>query len=444
MSHNEETPDSMRSEIFAIAKRYFAATHAPKPFQPGKTSLPANGKVLSDGDLVSLLDASLDLWLTTGRHADRFEADFARAVGARYSLFVNSGSSANLLAFSAITSPLLKDRQVKPGDEFITPACGFPTTVNPALQYGMRPVFIDVDLGIHNITPELVEAAWTPKTRLVMAAHTLGNPYDAQRISDFCKQKGIWFIEDCCDALGAKLGGKAVGTFGDLSTCSFYPAHHITTGEGGAVATSSPSLKKIAESFRDWGRDCYCPPGKENTCQKRYGWQMGDLPAGYDHKYIYSHIGYNLKATDMQAALGVSQLKKLDEFVARRVTNFQTMSRALQELGAEEFLETPTTVPGAEPSWFGFLITLKDGGLDRSLLLKWLGDRGIGTRLLFGGNLTKQPGYKTIDFRISGSLANTDRVMRSSFYVGIWPGLTEEMIRYIAESIVTGFKAVYR
>lgn len=435
---------NLRDEILALTAKYHASQFPAKSFVPGTTSIPANGKVVDADDLRMLVDASLDLWLTAGRFADDFEKALAAAWGVRYSLFVNSGSSANLVAFSALTSPLLKDRRLQPGDEMITPASGFPTTVNPGIQYGMVPVFIDVDSSIHNVTPELVEAAITPKTKLVMIAHTLGNPYDAKRIAELCAARGIWFVEDCCDALGAKVDGQAVGTFGNVATCSFYPAHHITTGEGGAVVTKSPVLKKIAESFRDWGRDCYCAPGKENTCGKRYAWRLGDMPYGYDHKYIYSHIGFNLKATDMQAAVGLSQLKKLDAFIARRVHNFKFLHRELMQLGGEEFFEFPTSLANAEPSWFGFLLTLKNPSVDRPKLLNWLSGRNIGTRLLFGGDLTKQPAYLNIERRIVGDLRQTKKIMERSFYVGIWPGLTEEMLSYVAKSLMEGVRALLR
>ena len=318
MPDTQSSLEELRSQIIGLGKQYFELSQAPKAFEPGVTFLPANGKVMAANDLGMLIEASLDMWLTAGRFAEQFEKKFAGVFGTRYSLLVNSGSSANLVAFSALTSPHLNDRALKPGDEFISPACGFPTTVNPAIQFGLTPRFIDITPSIHNVTAEAVEAAITPKTRLVMIAHTLGNPFDAAKIAGICKSKGIWFVEDCCDALGAKLHGKNVGTFGDIATCSFYPAHHITMGEGGAVMTSSSVLKKFAESFRDWGRDCYCAAAKEDTCGKRYGWELGGLPKGYDHKYIYSHIGYNLKVTDMQAAVGLSQLERLDHFVATR------------------------------------------------------------------------------------------------------------------------------
>jgi CDP-6-deoxy-D-xylo-4-hexulose-3-dehydrase len=426
----------LRNEIQKLTKEYFNENFSEKKFEPGTTFLPANGKVLDSEDLSMLIDASLDMWLTAGRFHDQFEKELAQFWGLRHALMVNSGSSANLIAFSALTSPLLRDRQLKPEDEFITPAAAFPTTINPALQYGMKPVFIDIDLKIHNVTPELVEAAITPKTKLVMIAHTLGNPYDAKKIAEICKQKKIWFIEDCCDALGATIDGSHVGTFGDLATCSFYPAHHITTGEGGAVLTNNPALKKIAESFRDWGRDCYCAPGQENTCQKRYCWKSGELPFGYDHKYIYSHIGYNLKATDWQAAIGLSQLKKASSFIQKRKENFSYLKNKLISLGAQEYFELPETLKNADPSWFGFLLTLKNHHEIRPKLLEYLNEKKIGSRLLFGGNITKQPAYLNIDKKIVGDLKNTDHIMNGAFYVGIWPGLSELMLDYIAEKIM--------
>lgn len=425
----------IRQKILELGKQYYNQSNPVKSFEPGVTFLPANGKVVDSDDLSHLLDASLDMWLTAGRYAEKFENEFAEIFGTRYCLLVNSGSSANLVAFSALTSPLLKDRALKPGDEFITPASGFPTTVNPGLQFGMVPRFIDVDPKIHNVTPELVEAAITAKTKLVMIAHTLGNPYDSEKIAKICKDRGIWFVEDCCDALGAKVNGKNVGTFGDVATCSFYPAHHITMGEGGAVLMNSPIIKKLAESFRDWGRDCYCPPAKEDSCGKRYCWKLGDLPKGYDHKYIYSHIGYNLKVTDMQAALGVSQLKKLPGFIKARVENFEFLSSEMERIGASKYYDIPSQIDGSEPSWFGFLVTLRSQALDRAKILQKLNDKKIGTRLLFGGNLLKQPAYQNIQHTVCGSLQHTNNIMNLSFFVGIWPGLNKEMLTYIAQNM---------
>lgn len=437
--------DARREKVFSAAKQYFEEAFPEKPFVPGETFLPANGKCVDFDDMRSLIDASLDMWLTAGRFCEQFETRLAEFWGRRFSLFVNSGSSANLLAFSTLTSPSLKSKAVRPGDEFITTAAGFPTTVNPAIQFGMKPVFVDIDLSIHNVTPELVKAAITPRTKLVMIAHTLGNPFDAERIAEICNEHGIWLVEDCCDALGATLNGKHVGTFGQLATCSFYPAHHITTGEGGAVILSHPGLKRIAESFRDWGRDCWCAPGAENTCGKRFEQSFGDLPFGYDHKYVYSHLGYNLKSTDLQASIGLSQLEKLPGFVEQRRKNHSLLKRKLLELGAEEFFELPVATQGANPSWFGFLLTLKRDDVSlRPKLLTYLNERKVGTRLLFGGNMTKQPAYRGIEMNIVGDLANTDRVMNHSFYVGIWPGLSEEAICYIAEALMAGVKTPAR
>lgn len=430
-----------REQILSLCQQYFEQNTKEKDqFIPGSTFLPANSKVVDGDDLSMLIHASLDMWLTAGRFHEEFEKEFARFWGSRYSLMVNSGSSANLVAFSALTSPFLKDRQIKPGDEFITAAAGFPTTINPAIQYGMIPVFIDVDKNIHNVTPELVESAITPNTKLVMIAHTLGNPYNAKRIAEICKEKKIWFVEDCCDALGATIDSQHVGTFGDLATCSFYPAHHITTGEGGAVMMNNPALKKFAESFRDWGRDCYCAPAQENTCQKRYGWKMGELPYGYDHKYIYSHIGYNLKMTDWQAAIGLSQLKKANQFIQKRRENFTYLKNKLISLGAQEYFSFPEILPNANPSWFGFLLTLKNKPELRPNILEYLNTKKIGTRLLFGGNLTKQPAYLNLQKNIVGNLDDTNLIMNNSFYVGIWPGLNEQMLDYIAVSLLSFFK----
>jgi len=438
MSQNTEA----RERVFQELEHYFNAELRPTldKREPGKDMLAANGKVVGWEELKNLVDSAMDLWLTAGRYSDAFEKRFAQVAGTRYALLVNSGSSANLVAFSALTSPLLKEKRLVPGDEFITPAAGFPTTVNPALQFGLKPVFVDVDLAIHNFTPEIVEAALTPRTRLVMAAHTLGNPYDSKRIREICDARGIWFVEDCCDALGATLHGQPVGTFGHISTYSFYPAHQITMGEGGAVVTNSSVLKKVAESFRDWGRDCYCPPGKENSCGKRYDWELGQLPKGYDHKYIYTHIGYNLKVSDMQAACGLAQLDRLDGFVAARRDNFVYLSNALKSRGAMDFLELPGSIEGAQPSWFGLLMTLKDGAIRRSVLEK-LNEAKVGTRLLFAGNLTRQPAYLDVPKSIPSPLVNTDRVMTSSFYVGVWPGLSEAHLDYIADSIIAAIKS---
>jgi CDP-6-deoxy-D-xylo-4-hexulose-3-dehydrase len=402
-------------------------------FVPGESLVPVSGKVLDENDYAALVESSLDGWLTAGRFHDDFERALARYVGVRNSLFVNSGSSANLVALSALTSPKLGKRALKPGDEVITVAAGFPTTVNPIIQNRLIPVFVDIAIGTYDAVIDQIREAISPKTRAIMMAHTLGNPFDVDQIKQICKEHNLWLIEDSCDALGSTYGGKKTGSFGDTATLSFYPAHHITTGEGGAVFVNSPLVKKQVESFRDWGRDCYCPTGHDNTCFKRFEWQLGDLPKGYDHKYIYSHIGYNLKATDMQAALGLSQLEKLDHFVARRKENFQTLKAGLS--GIEQFI-MPEATEKSDPSWFGFPITIRpDSGLNRTALLRHLDEKKIGTRLLFAGNLLKQPAYKGIEHRVIGNLANSDLVMTNTFWLGVYPGLSSEMLEYVSEVI---------
>nr|MBP9683008.1 lipopolysaccharide biosynthesis protein RfbH [Bacteriovorax sp.] len=382
--------------------------------------------------------SSLDLWLTAGRFANEFEKRFAVFMNQKFCLLVNSGSSANLVAFAALTSPSLGDRQVKPGDEVITVAAGFPTTVNPIIQHGCVPVFVDVTLPDYGIDTSLLEKALSPKTKAVMVAHTLGNPFDVKKVKAFCDAHKLWLVEDCCDAVGAKFDNQLVGTFGDISTVSFYPAHHMTMGEGGAVLTSNPRLKKIAESFRDWGRDCWCPPGKDNTCGKRFDQQFADLPEGYDHKYVYSHVGYNLKVSDMQAAIGCSQLDKLPGFIEQRNRNTETLIKLIKEKipNHEEFMHLPTALEGATASWFGFAITLKKGS--RRDLVNFLEKNKIGTRLLFAGNLTRQPLYKSKDFRVVGELKNTDVIMNHTFWVGIYPALNEIHMNYIAEKLREG------
>jgi CDP-6-deoxy-D-xylo-4-hexulose-3-dehydrase len=390
--------------------------------------------VFDAADVSALVDSGLDFWLTAGRFADKFEADFAKVFGTRFSLLVNSGSSANLVALSCLTSPTLGDRRLKPGDEVITVAAGFPTTVNPTIQNGLVPVFVDVEPGTWNVDVSQLEAAMGPRVRAVMIAHTLGNPFDLTAVSAFAKKHDLWLVEDCCDALGATFDGKPVGTVGDLATCSFYPAHHITMGEGGAVMTSRPNLKTLAESFRDWGRDCWCAPGKDNTCGKRFAWQLGDLPCGYDHKYTYGHVGYNLKATDMQAAVGLSQLGKLAGFVAARRRNFQFLLDSLRDL--EEFFVLPRPTQNSEPSWFGFPLAVRPTApFTRDALTRHLDAKKIGTRLLFGGNLVRQPAYKDVPKRIVGGLANTDFVMNHVFWVGVYPGLTAEMLTFVVDTI---------
>lgn len=429
----------MQSEkILGDVRELFSELVVPK-FKPGQTPVPVSGKVLDADDYVALVESSLDGWLTAGRFHDEFERGLARYVGVRNALFVNSGSSANLVALSALTSPKLGKRALKPGDEVITVAAGFPTTVNPIMQNRLIPVFVDISIGTYDAVIDQIREAISPKTRAIMMAHTLGNPFDVDQIKQICKEHGLWLIEDSCDALGSTYDGKRTGSFGDTATLSFYPAHHITTGEGGAVFVNSPLVKKQVESFRDWGRDCYCPTGHDNTCFKRFEWQLGDLPKGYDHKYIYSHIGYNLKATDMQAALGVSQLKKLDRFVAARKANFNFLKTALSDV--PDFI-MPEATEKSDPSWFGFPITIRqDSGLDRTKLLRHLDEKKIGTRLLFAGNLLKQPAYRNIEHRVIGDLKNSDLVMTNTFWLGVYPGLSGEMLSYVSEVVHDFVKA---
>jgi CDP-6-deoxy-D-xylo-4-hexulose-3-dehydrase len=402
-------------------------------FLHGETPVPVSGKVLDPSDIAALVDASLDGWLTAGRFHEDFERALARYVGARSALFVNSGSSANLVALSGLTSKKLGERALKPGDEVLTVAMGFPTTVNPIIQNGLKPVVVDVDLDTLDANSVRLEEAISPKTKAIMMAHTLGNPFDLDTVQRLCKENNLWLIEDSCDALGSTYRGQRTGSFGDTATLSFYPAHHITTGEGGAVFIKSPLVKKQVESFRDWGRDCYCETGKDNTCAKRFGWQLGDLPEGYDHKYTYSHIGYNLKATDMQAALGLTQLAKVELFIQKRKDNYEYLKKHLSPV---EGLSIAQATPNSDPSWFGFPITLEPSHpVNREDLLRFLDSRKIGTRLLFAGNITKQPAYKDVDFRVVGDLSNTDIVMTRSFWVGVYPGLTTQMMDYVIESI---------
>lgn len=431
-----ERADQLRDQILRLVAEYYEEAFAPHPFQPGVSPVPVAGRVFDADDLQHLTEATLDFWLTTGRFAAQFEREFARFMGARHAILVNSGSSANLLALSCLTSPRLGERALQPGDEVITVAAGFPTTVNPILQNQLVPVFVDVHIPTYNIAVEQLEAARSARTRAVMVAHTLGNPFDARAVVEFARRHDLWLIEDCCDAVGATYQGKKVGTFGDLATVSFYPAHHITMGEGGCVLTDQSRLKTLVESFRDWGRDCWCEPGKDNTCGKRFGWQLGTLPEGYDHKYTYSHIGYNLKATDMQAAVGVAQLAKLPKFIQARRANFAFLYEGLRDLS--DALILPQETPNAEPSWFGFPITIAEGApFSRNDLAQFLEGRRIGTRLLFGGNLTRQPAYQNRPFRVIGDLRNTDRIMRDTFWIGVYPGLNEAMLSYVVESIRT-------
>ncbi len=430
-----KSPDIIRQQIAELVQQYADIVHAPKPFEPGVSPVPVSGKVIGAAELKNMVEASLDGWLTTGRFNAEFEARMARFLGVKHVLTVNSGSSANLVAFSALTSQKLGDRAIKPGDEVIGVAAGFPTTVNPILQFGAVPVFVDVDLATHNIDASLIEAAISPKTKAIMLAHSLGNPFNLEVVTALCKKYNLWLVEDCCDALGATYNGQMVGTFGDIATLSFYPAHHITMGEGGVVFTNNSELKLIAESFRDWGRDCYCPPGKDNTCDKRFCWTKdqlgGDLPDGYDHKYTYSHLGYNLKITDMQAACALAQMDKLEDFIAKRRANFAYLKAKLASVA--EFLHLPETTPNSEPSWFGFPLVLKpSAGVKRTDLINFLEEAKIGTRLLFAGNLTKQPYMAGRNFRVSGELTNTDVVMNQTFWVGTFPGLGEAHLDYIA------------
>jgi CDP-6-deoxy-D-xylo-4-hexulose-3-dehydrase len=411
-----------------------------KPIIAGTDYIPVTGKIISEEDLLYGINAVADGWLTAGKYARMFEKELPEYMDTRFSFLVNSGSSANLLAFYTLTSPKLNERQVLPGDEVITVAASFPTTVNPLIQYGCIPVFLDVDLATHNIDIKKLEEALSPKTKVVMLAHTLGNPFNIASIKAFCDKNNLWLIEDNCDALGAEYNGKKTGTFGDLGTLSFYPAHHITMGEGGAVIVNNPKLKKIAESFRDWGRDCYCEPGKDNTCGKRFGWQLGQLPEGYDHKYIYSHIGFNLKVTDMQAAIGLSQLRRVDSFIAKRRANYQILFNRLKEF--EEHFILPHATENSNPSWFGFLISLrKDNVLERNKLVQYLEKNKIGTRLLFAGNILKQPAYNKINYRTIEELKNTDYIMNNAFWIGVWPGLSENHYDYIYDKIKEYYKS---
>lgn len=429
----EQNLQHLRGEILELSKKFHRESPRPE-FVPGKSYIPPSGKVVDADDLANMIDASLDMWLTTGRFAETFEKSFGEFTGHKYVKLTVSGSAANLLAFTALTSPILKEKRLKPGDEVITVAAGFPTTVAPIVQNGCIPVFVDVELTTHNIDTTQLELALSPKTRAVMVAHTLGNPYDLRKVKEFTTKHNLYLIEDCCDALGAEFDGKKVGTYGDIATVSFYPAHQMTMGEGGAVMTNLPLLSRIIESFRDWGRDCWCKPGMDNTCKKRFGWQLGDLPQGYDHKYTYTHLGYNLKVTDMQAAIGCSQLKKVPGFVAKRTENYNFLSKEFKSQGLDRFFHLPETIPGAKPSWFGFLLTLKDGvPFTRSELVQFLEMNKVGTRLLFAGNLIKQPAFEGVNYRVVGDLKNTDKTMNDSFWIGVWPGLTEAHLRYVID-----------
>ena len=428
--------EELRAQILELVAEYHKAQWPPRAFVPGESAVPVSGKVFDEKDLQSLVDASLDFWLTTGRFAQTFETRFAAFMEQKHCLLVNSGSSANLLALTALTAPELGERRLMPGDEVITCATGFPTTVNPILQNQLVPVFLDVHVPTYNLDASRLEEAIGPRTKAIMVAHTLGNPFDLDAITEVAKRHGLWLVEDCCDAVGARYQGRPVGTFGDLTTVSFYPAHHITMGEGGAVLTSNPLLKKLVESFRDWGRDCWCEPGCDNTCGRRFDWQLGELPAGYDHKFTYSRIGSHLKATDMQAAVGVSQLDKLPGFIERRAANFAYLTERLKPLDAHLIL--PQSLPGAVPSWFGLPLTLREGSPHtRPGLIAHLDAHRIGTRLLFGGNLLRQPAYRDIPRRVVGELAQADRVMERTFWIGVHPGLDEAKLEYIATTLTS-------
>jgi CDP-6-deoxy-D-xylo-4-hexulose-3-dehydrase len=426
----------LRDEIFAKVREFYELRHAPAAFVPGESPVLYAGRVFDAEEMVRLVDASLDFWLTTGRFAAQFELEFARLLGVRHALLCNSGSSANVLAVSALTSPKLGDRRLCPGDEVITVASGFPTTINPMFQNGLVPVFLDVELGTYNVESGRVEEAIGPRTRAIMLAHTLGNPFDLDTIVALARRHDLWLVEDNCDAVGSKYNGRLTGTFGDLATVSFYPAHHLTMGEGGAVLTNTPLLKTLVESFRDWGRDCWCDPGKENTCGKRFEWQLGELPLGYDHKYIYSHVGYNLKLTDMQAAVGVEQLKKLPAFIDARKRNWARLRDGLQRF--EEFFILPRATPKSDPSWFGFLISVRpEAPFTRADIVRHLDERKIATRLLFGGNLVRQPAYAGRPYRIVGSLQNSDFIMQRTFWIGVYPGLSSAALDYVLDTITS-------
>lgn len=428
------TADTLRMQIIDLVREYYKAAFPKHKFRPGESAIPYAGRVFDDEELVKLVEAGLDFWLTSGRFARQFEREFAQFFGISHAMLVNSGSSANLLALSCLTSPKVGERRLHPGDEVITVAVGFPTTVNPIVQCRLIPVFVDVTIPTYNVDIGQIEAALGERTRAIMLAHTLGNPFDLAAVVNFAQRHNLWFIEDCCDAVGGTYNGQKVGTFGDLATVSFYPAHHITMGEGGCVLTNQSLLKTLVQSFRDWGRDCWCETGKDNTCGKRFGWQLGDLPYGYDHKYTYSHIGYNLKLTDMQAAVGVAQLKKLPAFIEARRRNFQLLYEGLRAL--QEFFILPEATPGSEPSWFGFPLAVRpEAPFTRNQVVQYLEKHKVATRLLFGGNLVRQPAYcdSGVQYRVVGELKNSDFVMNQVFWIGVYPGLSQRMLEYILE-----------
>ena len=435
--------DSVVREIIkGKSKLHYEKFHKPiqhKDFIRGQDHIPYAGRVYDEKEMTTLVDSALDFWLTTGRFAKQFEEELANFLGVKYCLLTNSGSSANLLALSALTSKKLGEKRLKPGDEVITTAAGFPTTINPIIQNNLIPVFLDVEPGTYNIMADKIEKAISQKTRAIMLAHTLGNPFDLEKVMTIAQKYNLWFIEDNCDAFGSLYKGKFTGTFGHISTLSFYPAHHITMGEGGALITNDTLLKRLIESFRDWGRDCWCAPGYDNTCGKRFSWQLGNLPYGYDHKYIYSHIGYNVKATDLQAAVGLAQLKKLPEFAEARRKNYQRIYEGLKKY--EDRLILPKVTPGSDPCWFGFLITVKDNaGFTKNEIVRFLEEKRIATRMLFAGNITRQPLFENVKFRVVGDLANTDLIMNNAFWIGVYPGLTNEMIDYILDVFNNFFK----
>jgi CDP-6-deoxy-D-xylo-4-hexulose-3-dehydrase len=432
-------PDFLRAEILRLVEEYAAITQAPGTFEAGKSMIPPSGKVIGAKELRFLVDSALDGWLTAGRFNNEFQNRLAKFINVGNVLTANSGSSANLLALTALTSPKLRDRQLRPGDEVITVAAGFPTTVNPTLVNGLVPVLVDVEIPTYNIAASCVEDAISPKTRAIMIAHTLGNPFNLREITRIAKKHDLWLVEDCCDALGSRYDGRIVGTFGDVGTLSFYPAHHITMGEGGAVFTNDAHLTKILLSIRDWGRDCYCEPGAENTCGRRFRWKLGDLPDGYDHKYIYSHLGYNLKITDMQAAIALAQLDRLEEFIQRRKDNFRFLKANIADL--EEFLILPEATPNSDPSWFGFPVTLRPKvKRNRRELQQYLDEHKIGTRLLFAGNLIRQPYFKNRNYRVHGDLTNTDIIMENTFWLGVYPALNKTHLCYVVETLARFFR----
>lgn len=431
-----KTKEELKKEIFSKVKDYYSLAHQQEQFIPGKSKINYAGRVYDEKELINLVDSALEFWLTAGRFANQFEEEFAKFLGVKHCLLTNSGSSANLLAVSALTSSTLGDKQLKPGDEVITLAAGFPTTVNPIIQNNLIPVFVDVNLGTYNIKYDRIEDAITDKTKAIFMAHTMGNPFNLDAVMEITEKHDLWLIEDNCDALGSKYNGKYTGTFGHIATFSFYPPHHMTMGEGGALVTNDTQLKRLIESFRDWGRDCWCGPGCDNSCGKRFEWQLGELPFGYDHKYIYSHIGYNLKVTDMQAAVGVAQLKKLPTFIAARKKNFKLLYEGLKKY--EQYFILPEVEDEADPSWFGFLLTVReDAGFTKNEIVQYLEDNKIATRMLFAGNITRHPCFRDVKYKISGTLLNTDSIMNDTFWIGVYPGINDEIIKYMVEKIGT-------